>query len=60
MFFFNFSEKLDFKKFKRMEIPNLVVGHCEGTLRSCKLQVLQSNLTAEMLFFRDGIFVMSF
>ena len=28
-----FLENLDFKQFKRMEIPNLVVGYFEGTLR---------------------------
>ena len=36
IFFKKISEKLDIIKFKRIEISNLVVGHCKGTLRRSK------------------------
>ena len=41
-----FSEKLYLEKFKRIEIPNFLVGYCEGTLRSSKLQIMRANATA--------------
>ena len=44
--FFYFSENLDFKKF---DIPNLVVGYCEGTLRSSKLQTMRLHGVARIL-----------
>ena len=47
-FFFNFSENLDFKKFK-IEILSLVVGFCEVTLRNFKIQMLRPKFTAKML-----------
>ena len=48
-FLFIFSENLDFKTFKRIEIPYVVGGHCEGSLRSSKLQILRLNANAQML-----------
>ena len=47
--FFNFSENLNFQKFKNVDIPILVVGFCEGTLSFSDWQLLRQNATAQML-----------
>ena len=49
MISFNVSENLEFKKFKRFEIRNLLVWLCECTSKSFKIQILRPNATAKML-----------
>ena len=50
MFFMIFSKifkNLDFKKFRKIEELNPVVGFCEGALRG--LQILPLNMAAQIL-----------
>ena len=49
MVFFNLSENIDFKNFKRFEIPNFIVGYREASLGSFKIQILWPIATAKML-----------
>ena len=57
---FNFSANLEFKNFKRIDIPNLVVKFFEGTFRSSNFQIVRPCATVQMLLVTEMWPLLSF